>query len=127
MIRPGMDATMADACLQEAHEDVSKATRDLHRALVSLQEELEAVDRYRQRADACRDDQLKTLLLHHMREEIEHAAMLVAWLRRADPDFDARLHACLVSDAPSTGYGQVGGGPGSGGPPAGRTIGALKE
>lgn len=127
MIRPGMDATMADACLQEAHEDVSKATRDLHRALVSLQEELEAVDRYRQRADACRDGQLKALLLHHMREEIEHSAMLAGWLRRADPDFDAQFRAHAFGDASITGHEPADRGHGSDGPPAGRTIGALKE
>lgn len=118
---------MAEACLHEAREDVSKKTRDLHRALVSLQEELEAVDRYRQRADACRDGPLKALLLHHMREEIEHAAMLAAWLRRADPDFDAQFKAHVVSDAPITAPAKAHARLGNEGPPAGRTIGALKE
>lgn len=118
---------MADESLQEAREDISKATRDLHRALVSLQEELEAVDRYRQRADACRDGQLKALLLHHMREEIEHSAMLAGWLRRADADFDAQFHAHLFSDAPIDACERVATGRSGEGPPAGRTIGAMKE
>jgi hypothetical protein len=59
------------------HEPLNKlstTTRDMHRVLVSLQEDLEAVDWYQQRADACEDDDLKAILLHNMREEIERAA-----------------------------------------------------
>ena len=36
----------------EAEEHLAPATRDLHRAIVSLMEELEAVDWYQQRVDA---------------------------------------------------------------------------
>ena len=66
----------------EPLEKLSPATQDMHRALVSLQEELEAVDWYQQRADACGDAELKAILLHNMREEIEHASMVIEWLRR---------------------------------------------
>ncbi|MDT8405149.1 encapsulin-associated ferritin-like protein [Sulfuriflexus sp.] len=93
---------MANEGLHEANDDLSEETRDLHRALVSLQEELEAIDWYRQRADACHDDQLEAILLHNMREEMEHAAMLTEWLRRNDSDFNGHLHNYLFTEVPIT-------------------------
>ena len=93
---------MANEGLHEDKEDLSKDTRDLHRALVSLQEELEAIDWYRQRADACDNEQLKAILLHNMREEMEHAAMLTEWLRRNNGDFDNHLRTYVFTDAPIT-------------------------
>ncbi len=60
-------------------------TRDVHRALVSLQEELEAIDWYQQRFDAAEDPELKAVLAHNRDEEKEHAMMLLEWLRRKDP------------------------------------------
>jgi hypothetical protein len=68
---------MASEGLHVHKEDTSKETRDLHRALVFQQEELEAVDWSRQRADACDNEQLEAILLHNMREETEHASMLI--------------------------------------------------
>ena len=70
--------------LHEPVEKLASETPDLHRALVSLREELEAVDWYRQRADACDDAELKEILEHNMREEMEHAMMLLEWLRRRE-------------------------------------------
>lgn len=70
----------------------------MHHAIVSLMEELEAADWYRQRADDCEDDALKSVLLHNMREEIEHAAMVLEWLRRNSPDFDRELRQYLFSE-----------------------------
>lgn len=72
-------------------------TMDMHRALVSLQEELEAVDWYRQRSDACSNEELRAILTHNMREEIEHASMLLEWLRRHDTDFKEKLHTYLFA------------------------------
>jgi len=95
---------MADAShdLHEAAADLGALTRDTHRALVSLQEELEAVDWYRQRAEACSDGELRAVLRHNMREEIEHASMLLEWLRRRDADFDRHLRTYLFTEAPIT-------------------------
>lgn len=95
---------MADASqgLHEAASDLSTLTRDVHRALVSLQEELEAVDWYRQRAEACSDGDLRAVLEHNMREEIEHAAMVLEWIRRRDADFDGHLRTYLFTEAPIT-------------------------
>jgi ferritin-like protein len=90
---------MASEGLHESRKALSKETRDRHRALVSLQEELEAIDWYCQRADACRDPQLKAILLHNMREEMEHSAMLIEWLRREYGDFDRQLREHLFNDA----------------------------
>lgn len=93
---------MSSEGLHEAREELTELTRDMHRALVSLQEELEAADWYRQRADACSSPQLKAILLHNMREEMEHAAMVLEWVRRNDKDFDAHLRDYLFTDAPIT-------------------------
>ncbi|MBK1724242.1 encapsulin-associated ferritin-like protein [Thiocystis violacea] len=88
--------------LHEAPETLSTTARDMHRALVSLQEELEAVDWYQQRAEACLDEDLRAVLEHNRREEIEHAAMLLEWLRRRDPSFAGHLRDDLFSQAPIT-------------------------
>ncbi|WP_462321908.1 encapsulin-associated ferritin-like protein [Halochromatium sp.] len=95
---------MADSSqgLHEEASELSALTRDVHRALVSLQEELEAVDWYRQRAEACRDGELREVLLHNMREEIEHGAMVLEWLRRRDASFDEHLRTYLFTDVPIT-------------------------
>ena len=82
---------MSNEGYHEPLDSLSKSTRDLHRALVSLQEELEAIDWYKQRADACQDGSLREILLHNMREEMEHAAMVLEWIRRNSPDFDKHL------------------------------------
>jgi ferritin-like protein len=84
----------------EPLDKLSSATQDMHRALVSLQEELEAVDWYQQRADACEDAELKAILLHNMREEIEHASMVLEWLRRRHPDFERHLRTYLFQEKP---------------------------
>ncbi|WPL16071.1 hypothetical protein Thiowin_01004 [Thiorhodovibrio winogradskyi] len=95
---------MADSAqgLHEEASELSALTRDVHRALISLQEELEAVDWYRQRAEACRDDELREVLLHNMREEIEHGSMLLEWLRRCDATFNQHLRTYLFTDLPIT-------------------------
>ncbi|HMO44461.1 MAG TPA: ferritin-like domain-containing protein [Rubrivivax sp.] len=82
------------------HEDpdlLTPATRDRHRAIVSLMEELDAVDWYDQRIDATRDDELREILAHNRDEEKEHAAMVLEWLRRRDPGFDRQLRDYLFS------------------------------
>src|SRR5215510_109119 len=84
----------------EPLDKLSSATQDMHRALVSLQEELEAVDWYQQRADATEDAELKAILQHNMREEIEHAAMVLEWLRRNHPDFATHMRTYLFQDKP---------------------------
>ncbi len=61
-------------------------------------EELDAVDWYRQRADDCDDPALKEILLHNMREEIEHASMALEWIRRNSSDFDKELREYLFTD-----------------------------
>jgi hypothetical protein len=93
---------MAHEGLHEPEQVLSAATTDMHRALVSLQEEFEAVDWYRQRADGCQDAQLEAILLHNMREEMEHAAMIIEWLRRNNTEFESQLRDYLFTDAPIT-------------------------
>jgi ferritin-like protein len=83
--------------LHEAEERLAGATKDRHRALTSLQEELEAVDWYDQRIDAAEDEELKRILAHNRDEEKEHAAMVLEWLRRKDPAFEAALRLYLFS------------------------------
>ena len=81
------------------HEDgLSAATRNLHRALVSLQEELEAIDWYQQRVEATDDTGLREILKHNRDEEVEHAAMVLEWIRRHDPAFQAKLKTYLFTE-----------------------------
>lgn len=88
----------SSASLHAPRERLSAETLNLHHAIVSLMEELEAVDWYRQRADDCDDAQLKEILLHNMREEMEHAAMVLEWIRRNSPDFATQLKAFLFTE-----------------------------
>jgi ferritin-like protein len=83
------------------HEPVSELTdetRDFHRAIESLMEELEAVDWYNQRVDSCKDPKLAKILAHNRDEEIEHAAMVLEWIRRNNKVFDEQLSKFLFKD-----------------------------
>ncbi len=93
---------MGDSSIQ-LHEDpdrLSEATIDRHRVIVSLMEELEAVDWYDQRVQATSDPSLAAVLAHNRDEEKEHAAMNLEWLRRNDPGFDEQLRTYLFTDGP---------------------------
>ena len=79
-------------------ENLSAEALNLHRAIVSLREELEAVDWYNQRAEACSDADLKKILEHNRDEEIEHAVMVREWLRRNNKVFDKELRERLFKD-----------------------------
>lgn len=91
---------MASEGYHEPVEELSAASRDLHRAITSLMEELEAVDWYQQRVDACKDKELAAVLAHNRDEEIEHAAMVLEWIRRRYPKFDEELRQYLFTDKP---------------------------
>ena len=93
---------MASETLHAPRERLQKTTITRHQAIVSLMEELEATDWYQQRADDCEDPALKEILLHNMREEIEHACMALEWLRRNSPDWEKNLRTYLFTDAPIT-------------------------
>lgn len=90
----------ASAEFHEATEDLRPETRDRHRGIVSMMEELEAVDWYDQRIDAAGDEALRAILRHNRDEEKEHAAMLLEWLRRHDPSWDAHLRWYLFTEQP---------------------------
>lgn len=89
---------MANEGYHEPADALSAETRDMHRAIISLMEELEAVDWYNQRMDACKDPELRGILQHNRDEEKEHAAMLMEWIRRRDPMFDKQLRDYLFTD-----------------------------
>jgi ferritin-like protein len=89
---------MASEGLHEAADDLSAETKDYHRAIVSLMEELEAVDWYNQRVDATADEALAEVLAHNRDEEKEHAAMTLEWLRRRDPKLDEHLRTYLFTE-----------------------------
>jgi hypothetical protein len=95
---------MSSESLHAPRERLSKHTLAMHQAITSLMEELEAVDWYRQRADDCDDEALKDILLHNMREEMEHASMVLEWIRRNDADFEKELKENLFSDGPIAGH-----------------------
>ena len=89
---------MANESYHEPVSELSDETRDMHRAISSLMEELEAVDWYNQRVDACRNDELRAILVHNRDEEKEHAAMVLEWIRRQDPTFDKELKDFLFTE-----------------------------
>jgi ferritin-like protein len=88
------------AGFHEAADDLKPETRDRHRAIASIMEELEAVDWYDQRVDAAQDEELRAILAHNRDEEKEHAAMVLEWLRRRDPSMDEQLRTYLFTDKP---------------------------
>jgi ferritin-like protein len=103
---------MASDTYHEPLDLLSEETRNLHRAIVSLIEELEAIDWYQQRADACSDPQLKEVVQHNRDEEIEHASMVLEWIRRHHDRFNEMMRTYLFTEQPIVGIeegaGEVG-------------------
>jgi len=93
---------MSSEDLHIPREALSAEARPLHYAITSLREELDAVDWYRQRADDTEDPELREILLHNMREEMEHACMVLEWMRRRNADFERHLRTYLFTSAPIT-------------------------
>jgi ferritin-like protein len=93
---------MSSESYHESLELLSEDTKNAHRALVSLKEELEAVDWYQQRAEACSDPELAAVLTHNKNEEIEHAMMTLEWLRRKNPVFAKNIGIYVNSSGPIT-------------------------
>jgi ferritin-like protein len=89
---------MSSEGLHVPRERLRRETLNLHYAISSLIEELEAVDWYRQRADDCDDPALKAILLHNADEEIEHASMALEWIRRNDARFEKELKEYLFTE-----------------------------
>jgi len=127
---------MSSETYHEPMDLLSEETRNMHRAIVSLKEELEAVDWYQQRAEACSDEELRGVLVHNKNEEIEHAMMNLEWIRRHSEVFDTNIKTYInakgpilavekESEAASSGGGASGD---SGHPPdaSGLGIGSLK-
>jgi hypothetical protein len=105
--------------LHEAREDLRPETLDRHRGLVSLMEELEAMDWYQQRIDATGDPELREVLAHNRDEETEHAAMSLEWMRRQDPVLDEHLRTYLFTSGSIVAVEQEAEGGGGGGGGAG--------
>lgn len=91
---------MSSETLHEDPKALGSEILDKHRAIASLMEELEAVDWYDQRVAVATDDDLKAVLAHNRDEEKEHAAMVLEWLRRADPALDKNLRKYLFTAEP---------------------------
>jgi ferritin-like protein len=89
---------MSSVGFHEPINELTDETRDLHRAISSLMEELEAVDWYNQRMDACKDPELRAILKHNRDEEKEHAAMVLEWIRRKDSFFSKQLKEYLFTE-----------------------------
>jgi ferritin-like protein len=94
---------MSSENLHESPDELSDETKNMHRAIVSLMEELEAIDWYQQRAEGCNDDDLKAVLTHNKNEEIEHAMMVLEWIRRHQPHFDDNIKTYINSVGAITG------------------------
>ncbi len=121
---------MASDTYHEPLEQLSEESRDLHRAVVSLMEELEAIDWYQQRAEVCADPELKAILIHNQNEEAEHATMLMEWLRRHNAQFNTTFKRYLFTEVPITEIEEEAKGNGAagacGGPAETLGIGSLK-
>ena len=89
---------MSSVGYHESSTELSIKTRDMHRAISSLMEELEAIDWYNQRVDACHDVALKAILEHNRDEEKEHAAMLLEWIRRQDTVLSQHMKSFLFTE-----------------------------
>jgi uncharacterized protein len=113
--------------LHESEAVLSPEVVDRHRAIVSLMEELEAVDWYDQRASACSDPELRKILEHNRDEEKEHACMVLEWLRRRDPALDGHLRKFLFSEGSITHEHEENGGGAAGEPASSLGIGSLAE
>jgi ferritin-like protein len=101
----------ASATLHEPEERLTEEVVDRHRAIVSVMEELEAVDWYDQRVAATRDPELAAILAHNRDEEKEHAVMVLEWLRRRDPTLDAQLRKILFREGDIVALGEAEGEP----------------
>ncbi len=93
---------MSSEALHEDADKLGPEVIDQHRAIVSLMEELEAVDWYNQRARATEHPDLRAILEHNRDEEKEHAAMVLEWLRRSDPKLSQHLKTFLFTEGPIT-------------------------
>lgn len=94
---------MSSEVLHVPRERLSAKTLAMHYAITSLMEEFEAVDWYRQRADDAEDQELKKIMLHNAREELEHASMVLEWMRRNDPELNVQLKEYLFTEQSITG------------------------
>lgn len=95
---------MSKEGLHVPREKLTRETLNKHYAITSIIEELEAVDWYRQRADDCDDPELRAILLHNAREELEHASMVLEWLRRNDAEADTQLREYLFKPGSIAGH-----------------------
>jgi ferritin-like protein len=93
---------MASESYHEPLELLSEDTKNMHRAIVSLREELDAADWYQQRAEGCSDPDLRAVIMHNKNEEIEHAMMVLEWIRRHDPVVDSNIRRYVNSSGPIT-------------------------
>jgi hypothetical protein len=93
---------MSSENLHAPRERLTSATLSHHHAIVSVMEEMDAIDWYRQRAEDTEDTALREILLHNMREETEHACMILEWLRRNDAEWSKQMDTYLYTDAPIT-------------------------
>src|SRR4051794_6310483 len=119
---------MASETLHE--QGLPEGTVDKHRAIASLMEELEAVDWYQQRVEATSDPTLAAILGHNRDEEKEHAAMVLEWVRRHDPELDKHLRTYLFTTEAITEIEvevESGGDAGSGRGDGSLGIGAMRD
>jgi hypothetical protein len=125
---------MSSESYHEPIELLSEETKNMHRAIVSLKEELEAVDWYQQRAEACSNEELRGVLVHNKNEEIEHAMMNLEWIRRHSDVFDANIKTYINAKGPilavekkqGASEGGAGGGSGPSSASTSLGIGSLK-
>ena len=81
--------------IHEAPEGLGPDIVEMHHALVSLIEQLEAVDWYFQRVSASQDAALRKALVQSRDQEKQDACRTLEWIRVHDPKFDDYLRRYL--------------------------------
>lgn len=79
-------------------EKMSPLAKDIDKAITSIREELDAINVYNMRAEQAEDPELRALLIHNRDEEIEHAAMLLEWMRRNIKEVDKEFKDYLFTE-----------------------------
>ncbi len=84
--------------LSEHTDHLSEEARSVNRAIISLMEQLYAINWYNTHIESCTNDELSHILDYNRRSAKAHVAKLIEWLRRHDGDFDRELKSYLFSD-----------------------------
>jgi hypothetical protein len=100
VVHPPQEFVMSHFTDQEPLEKLSAPMLDMHRAISTLSEALQALDAANQRHEACTDPELRLLLAHQRDAGKRKIAMLLEWMRRRDVRLDIELKEAMFKAGP---------------------------